>query len=127
MNYLLRVALQVKNNIMTAPVAMLLKSRTSHTMLPFSLCNKKGLAIRHMNSFLFPTKLSIPSYYIEKLVGLRTYHHFLVHQLPVYPDDVNLLVGSVRTIKEDTESLLYASKEIGIEVNADKSQYIVLP
>jgi len=31
-------------------------------MLPFSLCNKKILAIRHMNRTLFPTTLSIPSY-----------------------------------------------------------------
>ena len=31
-------------------------------MLSFSLCNKKRLAIRHMNRSLFPTTLSIPSY-----------------------------------------------------------------
>jgi hypothetical protein len=31
-----------------------------------SLCNKKRLAIRHMNSPLFPTTLSIPSYDIGK-------------------------------------------------------------
>jgi len=47
---------------MTARVSMLLKSRASPDMLPFSLCNKKILAIRHMNRLLFPTKLSIPSY-----------------------------------------------------------------
>jgi hypothetical protein len=47
-------------------------------MLPFSLCNKKRLAIRHMNRLLFPTILSIPSYDIGKLVGLRTYQHLLV-------------------------------------------------
>jgi len=35
---------------------------TSPYMLPFSLCNKKRLAIRHMNRPLFPTTLSIPSY-----------------------------------------------------------------
>jgi hypothetical protein len=39
-------------------------------MLPFSLCNKKKLAIRHMNRPLFPT---IPSYDIVKQVGLRAY------------------------------------------------------
>ena len=52
---------------------MLLKSRASPDMLPFSLCNKKRLAIRHMNRPLFPTTLSIPSYDIGKYVGLRTY------------------------------------------------------
>jgi len=47
-------------------------------MLPFSLCNKKRLAIWHMNRPLFPTTLSIPSYNIGKYVGLRTYQHPLV-------------------------------------------------
>jgi len=32
------------------------------SMLPFSLCNKKRLEIRHMNRPLFPRTLSIPSY-----------------------------------------------------------------
>jgi len=41
---------------------MLLKSRASPDMLPFSLCNKKILAIRHVNRPLFPTTLLIPSY-----------------------------------------------------------------
>jgi len=39
-------------------------------MLPFSLCNKKRLAIRQMNRPLFPTTLSIPSYDIRKFIGL---------------------------------------------------------
>jgi len=51
-----------KKNLMTARVSMLLKWRASPDMLPFSLCNKKILAIRHMNGPLFPTTLSIPSY-----------------------------------------------------------------
>jgi len=51
-----------KKNSMTARIFMLLKSRTSLDMLPFSRCNKKGLAIRHMNRLTFPTTLSIPSY-----------------------------------------------------------------
>ena len=34
---------------MTARVSVLLKSRASPDMLPFSLCNKKILVIRHMN------------------------------------------------------------------------------
>jgi len=36
--------------------------RASPDMLPFSLYNKKRLAIRHMNRPIFPTTLSIPSY-----------------------------------------------------------------
>jgi len=42
-------------------------------------------------------------------------------QLLVYVDDVNILGGSVHTIKENTEALIVASKEIKLEVNADKT------
>jgi hypothetical protein len=47
---------------LTARVSMLLKSRASIDMLPFSLRNKKRVAIKHMNRPLFPKTLSIPSY-----------------------------------------------------------------
>jgi len=48
------------------------------------------------------------------------------HQLLVYADFVNILGGSVHTIKENAEALLVASKKIGIEVNADKTKYMVM-
>ena len=48
------------------------------------------------------------------------------HQLVVYVDDVNILGGSVHTVKENAEALVVASKEIGLEVNADKTKYIVV-
>jgi len=51
-----------KKNLMIARISMLLKSRASPDMLPFSFCNKKRLASRHVNGPLFPTTLSIPSY-----------------------------------------------------------------
>jgi len=56
---------------MTARASVLLKSRASPDMLPFSLCTKKRLAIRHMSRPLFPTTLSIPSYDIGKFVGAK--------------------------------------------------------
>jgi len=55
-----------KKYLLTARVSMLLKSRASPDILPFSLCNKKRLAIWHMNRPLFPTTLSISSYDIGK-------------------------------------------------------------
>jgi len=43
------------------------------------------------------------------------------HQLLAYADDVNILAGSVHTVKGNTEALVVASKETGLEVNADKT------
>ena len=47
------------------------------------------------------------------------------HRFLSYADDVNILCGSVHTIKKDTESLEVGSKEMGIEVNADKTKCMV--
>ena len=44
------------------------------------------------------------------------------HQLLVYADDVNIVGGSVHTTKENTKALVAASKEIGLEVNANKTK-----
>ena len=48
------------------------------------------------------------------------------HQLLVYADNVNTMGGSVHTIKKNAEALIVASKEIGLEVNADKTKYIII-
>jgi len=48
------------------------------------------------------------------------------NQLLFYADDVNMLGGSVHAIKENAESLVVASKEIGLEINADMTKYMVM-
>jgi len=48
------------------------------------------------------------------------------HQLLAYADDVNKLGGSVHTINENAESLVVASKEIGLEVNTYRTKYMVM-
>jgi len=40
------------------------------------------------------------------------------HQLLVYANDINLLGDSINTTKENTETLLEAGKDVGLEVNA---------
>ena len=48
------------------------------------------------------------------------------HKLQIYADDVNMLGGSIHTIKENAEALVVASKEIRLDVNADKTKYMVM-
>jgi hypothetical protein len=44
------------------------------------------------------------------------------HQLLAYTDDFNILGGSVHTVRESAEALVVATKEIGLEVNTDKTK-----
>jgi len=48
------------------------------------------------------------------------------HQLLAYADDVNILGGSTHTLKENAEVLVAAAREIGLEVSADKTKYMVM-
>jgi hypothetical protein len=48
------------------------------------------------------------------------------HQLLVYADGVNFLGDSVNTIKENSQTLLEASRDIGLEINAEKTKYMIM-
>jgi hypothetical protein len=48
------------------------------------------------------------------------------HQLLVYAAVVNILGGSIHSIKKNTEALVVANKEIGLEVNAEETKYMVM-
>jgi hypothetical protein len=48
------------------------------------------------------------------------------HQLLAYADDVNLLGDNIDTIYRNTETLADASKEVGLEVNVEKTKYMLV-
>jgi hypothetical protein len=72
--------------------------------------------------------------YIYIYIYIYTYIHtyiYVVSRLRVniigdHADYVNILGRSIHTIKKNTEILVVASKEIGLEINADKTKYMVM-
>jgi hypothetical protein len=48
------------------------------------------------------------------------------HQLLAYADDVNIVGGNMDTIQKNTEAVLGAGKEVGLEVNSEKTKYMLM-
>jgi hypothetical protein len=48
------------------------------------------------------------------------------HQLLAYLDDVNIVGENTDTIKKNKEALLDANKEVGLEVNPEKTKYMLM-
>jgi hypothetical protein len=59
----------------------------------------------------------------ENQVGLKLNG---THQLLAYADDVNLLGDNIHTIEKKAETLIVASKEVGLEINVEKTKYMLL-
>ena len=54
------------------------------------------------------------------------YVNLLVNITGDHADDTNILGRSIHTVKKNTEALVVVSKKIGLEVNADKTKYMVM-
>jgi hypothetical protein len=48
------------------------------------------------------------------------------HNDLAYADDVNLLGDNIVTLKKDTVTVFDASKEVGLEVNVEKTKYMLV-
>jgi hypothetical protein len=49
------------------------------------------------------------------------------HQLLAYADDVNLLGVNIDAVNKNTETLIDASKEVGLQVNVEETKYMLVP
>jgi hypothetical protein len=48
------------------------------------------------------------------------------HQLLTYADDVKLLGDNIDAVKKNTETLIDVSKEAHLEINVEKTKYMLL-
>jgi hypothetical protein len=91
-------------------------------MLPIQNDLKQGHTLSSL-FFNFPLEYAVRRIQVNQ-DGLKLN---CTHQLLVYADDVNILGRSIYTIKKNKEALLFVSKETGLEINADKTKYMVMP
>jgi hypothetical protein len=88
---------------------------------------------RIWNSWEQGDALSVLIFNFALVYGIRRIEGYLnglklngTDQLWFYADGVNILGRSLHTVKENTDVLVVASKEIGLEVNGDKTKYMVM-
>jgi sorting nexin-29 len=82
---------------------------------------KQGDALSPL-AFNFALEYAIRKFQ-ENQVGLKLNG---THQLLAYANDVNLLGDNMHTIHKNIETLIDASKEVGLEVNIEKTKYMLV-
>jgi len=89
-------------------------------MFPIRMLSKKELFYRHCFSTFLDYAISRVQVNKDdlKLNGK--------HQILVYADYVNIFGGSVYTIKKNADTVVFANKENGLEVNVDKTKYMAM-
>jgi hypothetical protein len=80
----------------------------------------------HHGDALLPLLFNFPLEYAcrkvqDNQVGLKLNG---IHWVLIYADYVNLLGDNIDTTKKNTETLVDASKEVGLEVNTEKTKYM---
>jgi hypothetical protein len=74
--------------------------------------------VKHRDNFTFTIRKVQENHEGLKLNG--------THQIPVYANSVCILDKNKNTIKRKRKPLLQASREVDLEVNTEKTKYIVM-
>ena len=109
-------------------IKMCMNETCSRVWVGKNLCDMFPIRNGLKQDALLPSLFNIALEYTIKRVQVNQYGLKLsgTHQLLVYADDVNMLGGSIHSIKKNAEALVVASKETGLEVNADKTKYMAM-
>ena len=102
----------------------------SETFCIGDICNWSDITVNvHINNVAALVKNCIKNILLKCNLNELILKYFYIireHEILVYADDVNTFGGNIHNVKENTEILVVARKEIGLEVNAEKTNCMVM-